>query len=270
MRWKSSALLELHYGDYLMERIELTFHNNQLTTRYLKKRAKSRRQPTSPAGNWWLASPHQLDTDADTNTSSPTRPLYGAGGDTTTAADTTRHCKRLHHTWPHPENSYHWAITNHQEACHTTFYSRQPAEEENKTEHSARADQRPQRTCREHLLGCVQQAVPSAGQVQPPRSLPTNIRGLWSCDSESTMSPTSRRNSQRGPTRFLRVSPGARNLVFHQGTNIKALLWRVLHGEREEDRDQRDTWHHLLVRLLGTRLQGSRWDRWQAPPIGTS
>ena len=116
-------------------KIEVTFRKTITNQCFDKKGAENRRRPTP-----LLASGQTSDDDTDT--SSPTNALYGAGGDTTNAADTTRHRKRLHNIRPHPEDSYHRAITSHQETCHTTYYTRQPAKEEIKTELSARADQR--------------------------------------------------------------------------------------------------------------------------------
>ena len=112
-------------------RVELTFHK-VLPTKSYKKRAESKRQPALSAGEC-LRQP----APGRRPTTTPTNALYGAGGVSTIAANTTRHRKRLHHIRPHPEDSYHRAITSHQEACHTTFYSRQPAKEEIKTELSA-------------------------------------------------------------------------------------------------------------------------------------
>ena len=136
-----------HAADLIDERIERIYHGRSSTLENVRREG-----PSSVRANlyldtrrglkeeatctlcWRVASPAR--TSWTTDASSPTTTLYGAGGDTTIAAHTTRHCKRVYvyHTLQHPENSCHRTNTYHQEACYTTFYSRQPAEEENKTE----------------------------------------------------------------------------------------------------------------------------------------
>ena len=128
-----SPLWRMSDGNDLV-RVELTFHRYYqptVTRRGLK--AGGSLHPLLASG---LVSPHQPDEYIDT--SSSINAQFGAGGNTTNAADTTRHRKRLHNIRPHPEDSYHRAITSHQETCHTAYYSRQPAKEEIKNELSAR------------------------------------------------------------------------------------------------------------------------------------